>query len=234
MRLPTVLWLATILLAAIGSPAHAETYQPLSDGDWWTYQADDGETETRTVDGLVSVFGRTTHRIRYAGGANDTNENYWTVDDSGNLYLHGFYFPTTDFGLVYDPPILYLASSPLFVGKTWQMTTTFYTLPDTLYAGQYDLAFLVYEEVELDLPVGRLHAFGTGQTMPSAAEYSLTGVRLDGQRGGRPDTWWSEDIGPVQFALGSHLQLIDYGGAPTPVSNRSWGSIKSTFRTSEK
>ncbi|MEZ4649851.1 MAG: hypothetical protein R3E97_13900 [Candidatus Eisenbacteria bacterium] len=234
MRLLAILWLATTLLGAAKAFALAETYQPLSDGDWWTYEGTDGEVETRIVDGLVEVLGRTTHRILYTGGVNDTNENYWTVDDSGNVFLHGFYYPPTEFGLVYDPPILYLSSSPLFVGRTWQTTTTFYTLPDTLYAGRYDIAFQIYEEVDLDLPVGLLHAFGAGPSIPSSADLSLTSIDPIAQRGGRPDTWWSKGIGPVKFALGGHLHLIDYGGAPTPVSNCSWGSIKSTFRTSAK
>lgn len=224
------------LISLVGTPENArcQTYQPLDIGNFWSYQGPSGEQETHIVQGTRVIRGTPVYVVKYSGGHDDGLENYWTTDASGDLFLWGFYAPNAEFGLVYDPPLLFL-DSPLALGDSWQTTFSAYSLPDTSYFGQFTFRQKVYEEGVVTVPAGDFYAYGVGEapgapspSIPFLADHDLAGNAISTTRGGAPTSWFSQDVGEVQLNAFVFLKLTAYL-APTPTTPSSWGALKHRF-----
>jgi len=231
----SILQVALLLVVAAPS-AHAQSYMPLAVGNHWSYASPSGAHDDQLVTGTKTILGRSVYVITYgASGVNAGLENYWIPEPDGGVYLCGFWHESDQFGVLYDPPILYV-NAPLTVGKAWAVHVGSWRLPGMTDFGPFDLGFEVMEESDLALPVGTLHSFGIGQTLPPTIRTPTGSLRtLEGKvpttQGSLATDWFSVGVGYVQYQYGENdpLQLTSYD-IPTPVAVTTWGAIKSRYR----
>lgn len=225
---------AIALTAAL--PAAAQ-YLPLEMGNEWGYVSTTGGSEVHTVTGQIPLFGDTPWVIEWTGNpGNEGLSNFWTSEPDGDVHVFGFYIED-DFGVVYDPPILYV-DAPLELGKVWTQTVDLYTYPDLVLQGPLELAFEVYEDGVLVVPAGEFPSFGIGQTLPpglleASGGRDLLGRVIGAQTGSPATDWFSSGVGVVQYRSIDLWQLESLGG-PVPTRSSSWGQIKRTFYSDPK
>jgi hypothetical protein len=228
---------ATLLLLLLAAPAaRAQSYLPLAIGNHWIYASPSGAHDDQTVTGMKTILGRTVFVITYgAGGANSGLENYWIPQPEGGVYLCGFWDVGAQFGILYDPPILYV-NAPLELGKTWTVSVRTWRLPGMTDDGPLDLGLAVMDEADLALPAGNFHSFGLGQTLPPSIRTPAGSLRtLEGKipttGSSMSSDWFSAGVGFVQYQYGldDPLQLTAFD-MPTPVATVSWGRIKGQYR----
>ena len=81
------------------------------------------------VTGTRTILGRSVYVMTYGpGGVNAGLENYWIPQPDGGVYIAGFWHEGDQFGILFDPPILYV-DAPLAVGRTWAVSVGTWRLP---------------------------------------------------------------------------------------------------------
>lgn len=231
----SILQLALLLLMA-ASAAHAQSYMPLAVGNHWSYATPSGAHDDQLVTGTKTILGRSVYVITYgAGGVNAGLENYWIPQLEGGVYLCGFWHEGDQFGILYDPPILFV-NAPLELGKAWAISFRTWRLPGMIDDGPLDLGLEVMEEADLALPAGTLHSFGIGQTLPPTIRTPAGSLRtLDGKvpttQSSMASDWFSAGVGYVQYQYGENdpFQLTSFD-VPTPVAVTTWGRLKGRYR----
>lgn len=234
-----------LLVAACAALAQGpEVYLPLETGDHWSYQSDLGTTEEMTITGEFSVLGVVT-RVRLEDLVTDLVENYWTTDDSGDLFLHGAHNLMYGFQVAYQPPIR-MIDAPLSQGKAWVTSAVhLYNLDGTPWGGDAsDIALVVDFAGNVEVPAGSFPAFGIGfntQTLALAdkdgAEYDVFGRRVR-DRVDKSDVditeWYAAGVGIVQktrYPGDQHLFQLTSFGLPSALRSTSWGSLKAEYRS---
>ncbi len=234
--LPAILFsvcLAVLCTMGLVSGAIAQNYLPLTIGNIWHYESLAGYSEDRVVTGTNTIRGTTTYVIDYQNSTSNTGlENYWTTGSEGDVLLWGWWLEFDGFGILWDPAILYL-DAPLFLGKTWNVTTTGYELPDTTFFASFDITFQVVGEGMISVPAGDFFSFAITYTVSAAAPggdaRALYGARIAAAFSGGPTDWYSDGIGQVQYDTDDLYQLVSFN-VPTATQPTTWGGIKGLYR----
>jgi hypothetical protein len=241
--------LICIWSSVAGARPSDSPFFPLIQGWRWTFVGDGGDSAVAWVDGIRQVQGQETivRHWQFFGEYDEYLEQYYTVDQMGNVLMHGLW--SGDAGLSYSfrPPILYLPSS-LGAGSEWCTNVQDYSdLEGTKPVGEpHDVCFRVYSIDQIELPSGMVTAFGIGSYLPdslrwrsSVLQRSSVCPRSSG-RGifswldGRPidfdaTNWYTAGIGEVAFRAYQRFGLVSWTEPPTPVRRTTWGAIKSAF-----
>ncbi|MBN2172255.1 MAG: hypothetical protein JW819_13120 [Candidatus Krumholzibacteriota bacterium] len=224
--------LAALLMALVALPAAAEIWQPLDVGSTWLYERPDDQSEIKTIDRVIDVGGESvTVMLTTVSEWDQGLEQFWSADPEGDVYLWGWWRQTDGFGMLYEPPMHWI-DAPLEPSSTWyQEDVAFYSLPDTIFEGWYDVQIVVFEGQWLDLPVGTLFSYGhAGAIEPGDGPDTMpAGVGLDGSRRPRaaargPAMWYSENVGIVLY---NAYELVDF--VLTPVGERTWSAVKALY-----
>jgi hypothetical protein len=233
----TVLCLVALFAVGVAPAVRAQAYLPLTAGTTWVYQGTAGAHETQTVTGITTLLGHDYAVITYSNSTSNTGlENYWSTNAEGDVFLAGFNRALDNFGVVYDPPLLYV-DAPLALGKTWSSSTTPYFLPGMTPQGPFTLGRAVYEETGLDVPAGHFATFGIGQYLVTGPALRLPAIAagqlaLDGtlvSPTGAANEWFAAGVGQVQYVVDDRYQLVSLG-IPTPVAASTWGRVKAAYR----
>ena len=245
VALPLVVALVPGMLPATSAAAEpAPAYMPLVPGLIWEYETVGGDTWTTSVGGPLQVRGRPTTTLSDVISVPEPQvvENYWSVDASGSVYLHGAHNLTHGMVLAYEPPILWLAA-PLRVGETWGTSVEVYSVLEG--GAPYTEAMLVYGalvEMDLAVPAGTFPVFGVGFIEPPRLDkgdgrvFDVRGRLLGGNGGdkddivGEADHWYSDGTGVVQQSfIGLLFRLTNWNG-PTATTAATWGRVKDLYR----
>lgn len=233
------LWFAALIAA---SAASCYEYQPLAVGSHWEYYSTlYGEQSVRVI-GEEVIIGLTT-RVRRQVEPDQVYENFWSVDSSGDLYLHGgrnFTYPMEG---AYIPPIKMVAA-PLFLGKAWVTTgVRIYDLDGTPWEGDpLDYPLRVYTEGVLAVPAGEFYSHGVGYDIGSGAALTTRQGTFDvffrrvgaGQlTTDNATAWYSDGIGVVQSCddtnRGYAFRLVSYELPSVSTQSTTWGRLKTMF-----
>jgi hypothetical protein len=244
MALLVFLFLSWLGSGVVLAQAGLKNYLPLHIGLRWDYDNGQGSTMRSTVQGPMTILGRETTVILHelTGPAAQDLRNFWSVDAESNLYLHGAENLSGGFVAVYDPPILWL-DAPLFVGKSWTTSTkVYYDFAGTYPGDPIQVPLAVGEEVDLTVPAGTYHCFGTGSpvvlealTASDGGRYDLLGLRYETEIAGRAEVdyngWYADGVGQVRDVFPSYgiFDMTSWNG-PVLTLCRSWGGIKSLYR----
>jgi len=239
-RFPFALFIAIFVLSANGvALGQLYNYRPLDHELTWYYEAPSGATWTIEVAGEQTVLGQTTTILLQNISVPEPQvvHNYWTVDKDGNAYLHGAHNFTADYTIAYDPPILWI-QAPLAVGNSWSTVYQTYHSLDGSDPGDILETWLEVEtETDLAVTAGNFFAYSltyteTPQTRgPDGAYFDLLGIRT----GNSPPSkamleWYSDGVGIIQMDYQAEtFELVSWNG-PVPVTFRSWGGLKCSYR----
>ena len=194
------------------------------------------------ITGEATILGEVT-RVRREDTGTDLFENYWTKEEAGHLYLHGFYNLFADFGLAYQPPIR-MVDSPLELGMTWVTEGVESFNLDGTPSGfdPFDYSLMVDFEGEITVPAGVFYAYGVGfddsfplLRGPDGRYFDIFGHNLgERPRKGRTDIteWYTDGVGLTRrthYGGEQHTLDLQWWNPPVPVRESSWGRVKATF-----
>jgi len=243
-----MMFVVIIALSAcmLATSAAAQSYNPVVIGQQWSYRNGVGVSQTAifTTDETLPNGTTAARRENEAIAGFDVERfwNYWTEDVLGRSFLHGFWRPDENFGILYDPPILW-TEVDLRVGKAWQ-TPTDATTFDGVDTGALIALFEVMLEQTWSGPAGDFDTYCVYQGQPEpqpkisnqSHQYSLTGRRLDGP--GKQVFSFVEcvalDVGTIAQGgpdepLNRWQQLQEFL-PPVSTQNSSWGQLKASFQ----
>jgi len=226
------------LLTISGASASAADWQPLEIGNIWEYQGEGGDHQIQSIVGNQTLHGRVTAAKAYAEGVDAGLRNFWLLDADGSVLLAGFLL-SDGFGVIYEPPIRYLAVPPVVGPQPVQPVTAYVYATDAVYA-TFNIRIDALEDVVLALPAGSFQAFGVAEVVsaPGPALGPVRALSLDGRRLGpvtagatasEATDWYSEGVGVVQYRGYSLLQLVSFN-PPTPVAHSTWARVKRLYR----
>ena len=240
-RFPLASVLPLFLLAlALPSAARAtDVWQPLDLSTHWRYASDLGGGEDAVITGTTTILGRTVTVKHFTGGSDDGLDQYWLTDENGSVLLAGFNRTDGSFALAYDPPLTQLQAPPV-LGAGWTDISVAYELPDLAFFTNLNITWVIYEEGDLTLPYGTVHAFGVGQyVLAHGPSFAVQGgaIGLDGRRiEGDPSTatsnttdWFTANIGLVQYHSNAFHRLVAFDHSLLAAAP-SWGRIKRLYR----
>jgi len=78
------------------NPVPAGTYFPMTNGSWWSYDTDAGDTTKTTVNGTTTLIGRTWSRFVTTDDFGGSDEAYFRKDNATNFYYT--YVDASQFG----------------------------------------------------------------------------------------------------------------------------------------
>jgi hypothetical protein len=202
---------------------------PLLD-DWqWTYEGS-GYTLSASVAGEREVLGDTVIvvAVSITGPETASYESYWSVDDAGTVFLHGFDNPFIPAVRAYDPPIRYLPRS-LVVGESWSTAHTRYgDLDGTDSLGVATVRYEVEAETVLDVPAGSFACFEVlGGDVKGGDRIPVDGY--PGVLRGSGSDWFARDVGRVRRPGLATFDLTGYSGTVVPIRAITWTAIKRIF-----
>ncbi len=230
-----------LLAAGAGTPV-AEQYLPLTVGWEWFYESDMGETDHMSMLGERVVLGVLT-TVRREEYSTQSVENFWSVGEDGDLYLHAAVNYTFQIEFAYAPPILVL-DAPLEIGKSWS-TENIQVLD--LSGNPLGMSVSYHGQVvghgPIEVPAGCYSAWSVlGETLPGQVIGGSLAVLANGrafQGNGKEATceavvtWYVDGVGVVRFRVqGTQDGTFDlqWWNPAVPVRSGSWGEIKGLFR----
>jgi len=232
---------AIVLLTLASSPsiARGDSWMPLAVGTRWEYRGIGGAHQVETITGQTAVRGRVVAVKSYSEGPDAGLENYWLLDADGSVLLAGFLNPSDAFGLIYEPPVRYLAVPPDPGPKPAQHIVAHDLFTDAV-VFEFDIQMELTGSVVLTLPAGTYLAVGVGQVLPPAGQALANGISfaLDGRHlplrvastsEVTPSDWYSYGVGSVMYESSDLFQLVGFG-LPTPTASSTWGAIKRLYR----
>lgn len=232
-----------VLLAPAASHAGtAPTWMPDVPGWRWGYLGPLGARDSVVGRGVESFDGVQAIRLDHVLGADAGLQQFWINTgraDVGSLLFAGFFRPSENFGIRYEPPLRFMRG-PALVGDNWVVSATPVMLPGGIPGETFALEFRVMDVIEPGL-VGEAYGVTYALLPPSlaprgAAAYSLTGRARAGDasaRGVPPDEpldWFAAGFGQVRFRRGGDLYVLTSVDAPVPVAHSTWGRIKRLYR----
>jgi hypothetical protein len=225
-----------------GSLAQPYDYHPLDIGSHWYYENQVGDWQSMTIVGEEEVLGTVT-RVRRQELAAEIFENFWTRDESGNLFIHGARNLTYTFEVAYLPPVR-MVDAPLYLGKNWiTENIVLYDLEGNPLGDSLDYPLQVYFEGDIEVPAGQFYAYGVGQVIYPPILRNAQGERFDllGRHLKEADPtereqateWYVDGVG-----LAQHTYLVppetwwrlQWWNQPTPAAPVTWGAIKALYR----
>lgn len=226
-RLVTTAGMAlTLASAAAGGTAYSP-YFPLLD-DWqWTYQ---GGSSTLSVDvtGERELLGRTVLVVTTVRDGDAPYETYFSVDDGGTVFLHGFDNPGIPATRAYEPPIEYLPRSPLSAA-IWATTHTRYgDLEGADSLGVFTTRYEVVEETTLGVPAGTFDCLVIeGGAVKGGDRFAVDGRMTRGDDEGLD--WFARDVGRIRRPGLATYDLVSYSGTVVPVRAVTWTRLKRAY-----
>lgn len=219
-----------LILAATSSLAQTPQYLPLEPGLEWDYVTTEGGTSHQYIEGPIEVFGVPCTSVFFDDVAHHTQtyRSFWTVDDEGNMFLHGaqnFRYP---FLALYDPPVPWLVA-PLEPGQTWTwMTWIFHQWDHSGTSNQFRGTLSVKGIDDVTTPEGTFPCHMVGFLVDpetSTGEYDLLGRYIGAAKDGphfEQLDWWADGMGYVRRAgnlwEGEYFELESWnGGTISPV-----------------
>lgn len=233
----------TVFLAGQSASSEVPRYFPVELGWTWDYAHDVMGTEVNQITGTRLVRGRVTQiqrRQQIGTQYPQVVENYWSVDEEGDVFLHGgqnFTFPIV---IAYEPPIR-LVDAPLSIGKSWESPFTYCNSLDLdgTCQGPYPYPLVVVFEGNITVPAGTFYTYGVGYD-DQPPSISVAGNNFDifaryrgeasseGALVAEASDWYCDGVGLVQFDAFKMTGWSPPGTTATDES--SWGSIKRLFR----
>jgi hypothetical protein len=224
------------------SAAQPFDYHPLELGSQWYYENAIGDWQSMVIVGDETILGSVT-RVRRQEEAIQTFENFWTRDQSGNLFLHGARNLTFDFEMAYLPPIR-MVDAPLYLGKYWVTEgVELYDLDGNPMGSSIDYALQVYFEGDITVPAGEFYAYGVGEVIDRLEFRNDKGERFDVlgrclREADPPERdqateWYADGIGLVQHTYVVPPEAwwqLQWWEQPTPALPMTWGAIKAGYR----
>ena len=244
MQLRTVLiaLAACALIARVAVPASAAATPPLLPleiGNHWEYLSASGTVYAEAITGTRVVLGRTVTVKSYLAGPDAGLQNWWLTGPNGEVLLAGADRPDAGVLWAYEPPITYCGGSPA-LGASWLTHVVAYDLLTSGVFAEFDITFVVIEDVTLTVPAGTFPSFGVGQIVAGnvAPLASSRGFTLDGRlassalkaTASTASDWFSPGVGVVQLFTNSELFRLTGYGNPTPARTTSWGMLKQLYR----
>lgn len=205
-------------------------YFPFTEGIRYQYQILPVHLgrETRYFSGTAVVNGQLTRGFVRSSRTNFTE--FWSETPEGDKVWHGDDDPNRYF----DPPIPYIVA-PLFVGKSWELTSAMVIVAtnDTI---RLHWRFEVLGFGQVTVPAGTFEAVTIRQTVEELGgrrnkpETALVGP-MGASLGGVPaDISYADGVGRIQVVDGSFGdQLLSYG--PTAVEPVTWSQIRALYGT---
>jgi hypothetical protein len=204
-----------------------------------------GGLETVTVSTDKLVLGRRAHSLYHVrtGPLAQVYENYWTVNEDGDVFLNGARNLSLGLEFAYSPPILWL-DAPLAPERTWTSTVMVYASLEGEGEGQgpIEIPRGVFFAGDVTVPAGVFFAFGVSGTGAEVAKQVRPGIGLLGSResdvglrserlGGEFGDWYSDGVGVVKLRETAEFALTHWQEPPSNATVQvSWGAVKGLFR----
>lgn len=227
-----------IVLLLLSAFATAGTYMPLEEGNRWSYSGDIVGPDIKEIVSGPNPEIYNSYAVLYDVSDHSLGlKNYWSTNDDGDVFLHGFARMSPRISRFYDPP-LKVVDGPLFPGKVWISASTVFEVPGGPAIGYFDVEYTVTEP-EIVIIGGEEHeAYG----ILEARVLPVAGVGSDWTTDGRPfdlakegdvvvPHWWVENIGEVRYRSIGIFELIDFflEGVVTN-EDASWSDLKQKYR----
>ena len=230
--------LIVIVFLAAGSGAFAgrvsaESYFPLHVGNTWHFVDDEATVEVQSITRTDVILGRDVFVNSFVTSTTNLGlDQYWIEAPDGDLLLAGFDRKLDGFGVLYEPPLLWL-DAPLALGKEWTSSSEALLLPESKSLGTIDVGLRVYEAGPIEVPAGTFDAFGVGQFLvPASTIQALASLNLDGTArtaGSNVTDWYAAGVGDIRYDFNTPMQLTGYE-LPTPALASTWGRVKQAYR----
>jgi hypothetical protein len=231
-----------LAILTVSSRGLSYDYFPLGIGSQWEYYSTYFGEQSVSILGEEIVLGVTT-RVRSQVDPEQSFENYWTVDSSGDVFLHGAVNFTYPMEVAYWPP-LKMVEAPLFVGRAWvTIGVRCYNLDGTPWDQEpIDYPLRVYTEGVLTVPAGDFYCYGVGYDTGSGpllvgrqGTFDVLGRRVGASQlaGDNSTEWYSDGVGVVQSCDFTDRQyasrLVSYHLVPVSTQATTWGRLKAIF-----
>jgi hypothetical protein len=212
MKRVIVLTLCVVALPILVAPLLAQNhfYWPIEEGNDLWFERTDNPNVKRHHYSSGMAFGA---HLYYQEHLNDGVLEYTiltllTMDNEGDVWLHGGYDEDLGLWFFFEPSIL-LVDAPLYVGKTWET----YAYSPQLYQTWHAAYEVVSEEI-VTVPCGTFPTF----------QVRLTGVEYNTRM------WLCDGVGMVQlqFPWGATFVLLE--DPIIPVEEQTWGGVKALYR----
>jgi len=235
MRL-CVLFLLT--LALVPSMVSADQFMSLEEGNRWAYSGDIVGPDIKVaLSGPDPLFYNSYPLLYDVSDHSLGLRNFWSVNDSGDVYLHGFARMSPRVSYFYEPPLQYV-DGPLYPGKTWSSSAALVEFPGGPAVGYLNVQYTVTEPESIVIAGEEHLAYGVLESQSSA----VAGVGSDWATDGRPfdlakegdvvvPHWWVEGIGEVRYRSIGIFDLVDYYfRSHVANDNMSWSDLKQNYR----
>ena len=226
-----------VFAATMPAAATEASYLPLEYGNRWAYSSDlVGPDIKEVVPGPSPVFGDA-YTIRYLVSDHSPGlENYWSTNEAGDVYLHGFRRLNPRRAFFYDPP-LKVVDAPLYPGKTWVSAVDLSTTPGGDSLGRYVVRYTVTNSEVHVIEGVTVVAFGVLETAESEG---VAGLGSEWLTDGRPNEtgkaevvvphWWAQGVGEIQYRSLGIFHLVSYSLSRVDNEQSSWSELKRLYR----
>lgn len=239
----TVVIFLVVIQASLAMSRDLFGYLPLEPGLAWEYSAIGNNTWSRMVEGEQIIIGRSAMRVfNFQLGPEYEHLFYqfWSQDEEGNVFLHGFNVPDSGPHRYYEPPILWV-DAQAEPGDSWTWYCAVYSDPEGTQFDEYRSGTRsCTESRDVTVPAGTFFSYAfASQNDKGAAQVASHRLSLDGsllidQPGVRhPKTWFSWGVGVIWSSIHvngwTYLGLTDWNG-PVSIERRTWSDLKAHFR----
>ncbi len=234
----TLLSRILIALVLLSTLAVAGTYLPLEEGNRWAYSGDIVGPDIKEIASGPDPQFYNSYPVLYDVSDHSLGlKNYWSTNDEGDVFLHGFARLSPRVSRFYEPP-LKVVDGPLFPGKTWTSTVTVYEVPGGPAVGFFNVEYTVTEPDLVLINGQEYEAHG----ILEAQVLSAAGVGSEWTTDGRPfdlakendvivPHWWVENIGEVRYRSIGIFELIDFFIHGIVANDDvSWSDLKQNYR----
>lgn len=209
-----------VALLACAAAAGAQSFLPLTQGNRWAYTGDlVGPDIKQVVYGPDPLFDDTYVIVYEVSDHSLELRNFWSTDDEGDVFLHGFRRIEPRVARYYDPP-LRLVNAPMYPGKTWTTTTDMSSTIGGPIIATLTLRYTVTDPVTVLVDGVEKQAWGVLESL-EANPAAGAGIHTDWATDGRPfdlakaddvivPHWWVRGVGEVQYRSIGIFRLVDY------------------------
>jgi len=229
-------WLSVAAPAGSGVPG---TYLPLEAGNRWAYTGElVGPDIKEVASGADPQFYNSFPIIYDVSDHSLGLRNYWSTNDDGDVFLHGFARLSPRISRFYEPP-LKVVDGPLVPGRTWTSAISVVEFPGGPAIGAFEIQYTTTDPVVVVIAGESYHAHGV---LESLATISVAGIGSEWTTDGRPfdlakegdvivPHWWVEGIGEVRYRSIGIFDLVDFfiQGA-VGNDDMSWSELKKGYR----
>jgi len=212
------LLVCTLLVAAAG--ASAQSFLPLDVGNRWSYTSDLVGPDIREVIYGPDPLYEDTYTIEFdVSDHSPGHRQYFSSNDQGDVFLHGFRRLEPRQTRYYDPPLM-VVDAPLYPGKVWAVTTDVRNTRNGGVLATYTVEYTATEPVTVMVAGVEHQAWGILEVvLPNPSADAGIGTRWTTD--GRPfhlakaddvivPHWWVRGVGEVQYRSIGIFRLVDF------------------------